>query len=143
MTVDANAPAIVQQLETQLNATAYWTANGGAAQNHYPSVDWSASLTYPLAVLSLPTESVDRISSDADFLHNGTLELGLVFETDVARAQADALTIRNQMMAATGTGIPIQTINVGDVFEPNEAKKAGGHDKYGIILTIEYGLTGG
>lgn len=133
-----DAPALLEQLRTQLLACAAWT--GGPDNVHYPKAQDLAAEEFPLAVLADTGRNPVAYAVGAAPIHGGTL-LVLVYASDSSGYVEQLGRDLADQLLAQQTGILFTSAEVGLSSEPSPAKIAAGSDIRSIAITLSWGLS--
>lgn len=133
-----NAPPIITQLSTQLQACAAWTAAGLSTNVWYPEVPEDTAGPYVL--LGFGTQQFTKYAEGAAPTRSGDLFFTIWKADTTGNLETLAQTILAQLLTQD-TGIPFREAEGMTATALGDAKEAAGETLYGVSATLSHGLT--
>lgn len=133
-----NAPPIITQLSTQLQACASWTAAGLGSNVWYPTAPENTA--GPFAVLGFESQRFLKYAEGAAPVRSGDLFFTLWKADTVGNMEILAQAIVVELMTAD-TGIPFRDGTAQRAADIGDAKEAAGETLIGVSAILEHGLT--
>lgn len=133
-----NAPPIITQLSTQLQATASWIAAGLSSNVWYPEVPEGTSGPYVL--LGFGTQQFTKYAEGAAPTRSGDLFFTIWKADTTGNLETLAQSILAELMTAD-TGIPFRDGEGMTATALGDAKIAAGETLYGVSATLSHGLS--
>jgi len=133
-----NAPPIITQLSTQLQACAAWSSAGFSSNVWYPEAPEGTA--GPFAVLGFGSQTFTKYAEGAAPTRGGDLFFTLWKADTTGNMETLAQTIIAQLMTQD-TGIPFREGDGMGCTAIGQAKEAAGEILFGVSAPLSHGLT--